>query len=126
MSGFPDPQVVEASKKINGEYLAATGGALDPYAMSAYCGVKEVARAIELAQSTDPQKTYAALMAHPDWNSPKGPAKWRIDGQVAYKYDSFIGLGLPADKRANKWDYLKIIDAYKGGSFMKPPSELGW
>lgn len=126
MSGFPDPQVVEASKKINGEYLAATGGALDPYAMSGYCGVKEVVRAIELAQSTDPQKTYAALMAHPDWNSPKGPAKWRIDGQVAYKYDSFIGLGLPANQRANKWDYLKIIDAYKGGSFMKPPSALGW
>ena len=62
MSGFPDPQVVEASNKISREYLAATGGALDPYAMSAYCGVKEMARAIEAAQSTDPQKTYAALM----------------------------------------------------------------
>jgi branched-chain amino acid transport system substrate-binding protein len=126
MSGFPDKQVVDGSNKINAEYIAATGQALDPYAMAAYCGVKEVARGIELAQSTDSKKIYDALMAHPDWMSPKGPAKWQIDGAVAYKYDSFIGVGLAEKERKNKWDYLKIIDSYAGGSFMKPPSELGW
>lgn len=126
MSGFPDRQVADASNKINAEYMAANGVALDPYAMSAYCGVKEMVRGIELAQSTDSEKAYAALMAHPDWMSPKGPAKWLIDGAVAYKYDSFIGQGLGEKQRKSKWDYLKIIEAYKGGSFMKSPKELGW
>lgn len=124
MSGFPDKQVVDESNKINAKYMAATGQALDPYAMAAYCGVKEVARGIELAQSTDSKKIYDALMANPDWMSPKGPAKWQIDGAVAYKYDSFIGIGIA--ERKNKWDYLKIVDYYAGGSFMKSPKELGW
>jgi len=127
MSGFPDPKVVAASNQINADYMAAYGEPLDPYAMSAYCGVKEMIRAIELAQSTDSKKAYAALMAHPDWVSGKGPAKWRKDGQVSYRNASFIGLGLGPKQRKNpKWDYVKIIDSYKGGSFMKPASALGW
>jgi branched-chain amino acid transport system substrate-binding protein len=124
MSGFSDKQVAEETSKLNSKYMAATGQALDPYAMAAYCGVKEVARGIELAQSTDSKKIYDTLMAQPDWLSPKGPAKWQIDGAVAYKYDSFIGVGLA--ERKNKWDYLKIVDHYAGGSFMKSPKELGW
>jgi hypothetical protein len=35
------------------------------------------------------------------------------------------GLG-PGERKDQKWDYVKIVDAYKGESFQKAPSELGW
>ena len=127
MSGFPDAEVVKTSNAFTARYKAAYGEPPDPYAMSAYFGVKETIRGMELAKSTDPKKAYAALMANPDWVSAKGPAKWRIDGQCAYKYYSFIGKGLGSkDRKDQKWDYVKIIDAYKGTSFQKDPSQLGW
>jgi len=127
MTGFSDPEVVEASNAVNSRYMAAYGEPMDPYVMSAYYGVKEMIRAMEVAKSTDPKKAYAALMSSPDWVSGKGPAKWRVDGQVNYKNASFIGIGLGPEERKNpKWDYVKIIDSYKGDSFQKPPSDLGW
>jgi hypothetical protein len=59
--------------------------------------------------------------------SAKGPAKWRVDGQCAYKYYSFVARGLgPSERKDQKWDYVKIIDAYKGDSFQQAPSALGW
>ncbi len=127
MSGFPDAQVVKLSNEFTANYKAKYGEPPDPYAMSAYFGVKETIRGMELAKSSDPAKAYAALMANPDWMSAKGPAKWRVDGQCAYKYYSFVAKGLgPSERKDQKWDYVKIIDAYKGDSFQKAPSELGW
>jgi branched-chain amino acid transport system substrate-binding protein len=127
MSGFGDAEVVKSSNEFTERYRAAYGEPPDPYAMSAYYGVKETIRGMELAKSTDPAKAYAALMANPDWVSAKGPAKWRIDGQAAHKYFSFIGKGLGSKERKDqKWDYVKIMDGYKGTIFQKDPSQLGW
>ncbi|RJR19956.1 MAG: hypothetical protein C4582_09750 [Desulfobacteraceae bacterium] len=127
MAGFPDQEVVKTSDAFTARYKAAYGEPPDPYAMSAYYGVKETVRAMELAKSTDPKKAYEALMANPDWVSAKGPAKWRVDGQCSYKYYSFIGKGLgPKDRKDATWDYVKIVDAYKGTSFQKDPKALGW
>ena len=127
MTGFSDPEVVKASNEFTARYRAAYGEPPDPYAMSAYYGVYEVVRAMEMAKSTNPKKAYAALMANPDWVSGKGPAKWRIDGQATYKNASFIGMGLgPKDRKDQKWDYVKITDSYMGELFQSPPSTLGW
>jgi branched-chain amino acid transport system substrate-binding protein len=126
MSGFPHPDVVQPSKAFTDAYMKTYGEPPDPYGCSAYMGVREVVRGMELAKSTDPKKAYQALMAHPDWSGPKGPAKWMIDGNPRYKYASFIGKGLGPNERKNKWDYVKIIDYYGGKYFQKTPQELGW
>ena len=57
-------------------------------------GVCEVVRGMEIAHTTNPDKVYAALMEKPDWDGPKGPATWMIDGYPRYKYFSLIGRGL--------------------------------
>jgi branched-chain amino acid transport system substrate-binding protein len=75
MSGFYDPEVIDASLEFSKKYEAAYGEPCDPYAMSAYYAVMEIVRGMELAGSTDPEKVYNALMDNPNWVSAKGPAK---------------------------------------------------
>jgi branched-chain amino acid transport system substrate-binding protein len=126
MTGFEDAEVVKLSNEFTKRYMAEYGEPPDPYGCSAYMGVKNVIRAMELAKSTDPKKAYDAMMANPKWIGPKGPATWMIDGNPRYKYASFVGLGLGADERKSKWDYVKIIDYYGGKQFQRTPAELGW
>jgi len=127
MTGFPFPEVVEAANSFTARYRAAYGEPPDPYGCSAYMGVYEIVRGMELAKSTDPKKAYDALMANPDWSGPKGPAKWMIDGNPRYKHSSFIAKGLgPQERKDQKWDYVKVIDSYRGKYFQRTPQELGW
>ncbi len=115
------------AREFTSRYRAAYGEPPDPYAASAYMGVYEVVRAMELAKSTDPEKAYNALMANPDWDSPKGQAKWMVDGNPRYKFSSFIGVGLSGSARKDpKWDYARMITFYNSKWFQKTPQELGW
>jgi branched-chain amino acid transport system substrate-binding protein len=127
MSGFPFPEVTQPANAFTAFYRSVYGEPPDPYGTSAYMGVHNAVRAMELAQSTDPKKAYEALMANPEWNGPKGPAKWMIDGNPRYKHASFMAVGLGPDKRKDmKWDYVSVIDSYRGKYFQKTPAELGW
>ncbi len=127
MSGFPYPEVAKPASEFTARYRAAYGEPPDPYGTSAYMGVYNVVRGMELAKSVEPEKVYNAIMANPDWVGPKGPAKWMIDGNSRYKHSSFIAEGLgPKQRKDMKWDYVKVIDSYRGKYFQKTPGELGW
>lgn len=131
MQGFKDEAVVKASKEFTDKYVKQYKNPPDPYAMTAYFGVKETARAMQLAKSTDPEKIYQALMAHPDWTSVKGPAKWRMDGRPMYKYFTWIVEGKAAGSRSGdrydpSYDYAKIIDVFEGESFAPTLKEEGY
>jgi branched-chain amino acid transport system substrate-binding protein len=127
MTGFADPEVVKISSEFSKKFQQAYNQPPDPYGMSAYMGVQEMVRAMELAKSTDSKKAYEALMASPEWVGPKGPAKWMVDGNPRFKYPAFIGRGLGAAERKDpKWDYVKIVDFYSGELYQKPPEQLGW
>ena len=127
LTGFKDEAVVKAAKEFTDKYRAAYNIPPDPYGMMAYYGITETVRAIELSNSTDPKKMYDALMAKPEFNTAKGPAKWRIDGRPAYKYNSWIVEGKgPKDRKDPKYDYAKIIDVYEGDQFLPTVKELGW
>ncbi|MCP4109331.1 MAG: hypothetical protein GY749_28035 [Desulfobacteraceae bacterium] len=59
---------------------------------------------MELAKSAEPGKVYNAIMVNPDWEGPKVPAKWMIDGSPRYKHSSFIAKGLgPKERKDMKW-----------------------
>ena len=131
MRGFKDEAVVKASQEFTDKYVKAYKNPPDPYAMTAYFGVKEVARAIQLAKSTDPLKVYEALMANPDWTGVKGPATWRKDGRPMYKYFTWIVEGKGAGARKSdrydaSYDYAKIIDVYEGTAFAPTLEEEGY
>jgi branched-chain amino acid transport system substrate-binding protein len=131
MTGFKDEAIVKESGEFNAKYVKAYGEPPDPFCVPAYCSVKEIARAIELAQSTDPVKMYQALMANPVWTSPKGEAKWREDGRCMYKYFDFIVEGKSPDERKSggpeaKNDFGKVVDAFSGEAFAPTLKELGY
>ena len=127
LEGFKDAEVVKSAKEFTDRYMKAYGEPPDPYGMTAYDGAMETLRAMELSNSMDPAKMYAALMAKPDFKSAKGPAKWRVDGRPQYKYNSWIVEGKgPAARKHPKWDYAKIIDVYAGDAFLPTVKEMGW
>lgn len=127
MTGFPYPEVAKPANAFTARYRAVYGEPPDPYGTSAYMGVYEVIRGMELAGSIEPKKVYKALMANPDWKGPKGPAKWLIYGTPRYKHSSFIARGLgPKERKDMKWDYVKVIDSYRGEFAQKTAAELGW
>ncbi|MBI5302049.1 MAG: ABC transporter substrate-binding protein [Chloroflexi bacterium] len=131
MRGFSDADVVKASEEFVTKWMQGRKEPPDPYAMSTYYGVMEIARAMELSKSTDPDKMYAALMDNPDWKGAKGPAKWRKDGAVVYKYSTWIVAGKGAAERKSdrydaKFDFAKIVDVYSGDAFVPPLSAMGY
>jgi branched-chain amino acid transport system substrate-binding protein len=127
LTGFKDEAVVKAAKEFTEKYKAEYKIQPDPYGMMAYFGVTETLRAMELANSTDPKKMYEALMAKPEFTTAKGPAKWRVDGRPAYKYNSWIVEGKgPKVRKDPKYDYAKVIDVYEGEIFLPKVKEMGW
>ncbi len=127
MEGLKDEEVVNATKELTDEWISAIGSPPDAYAMAAWLGVMETVRGMERGQSTDPEKVYNALMENPEFNSPKGPATWRVDGTPAYKYWAFIleGKG-PGTRKDARFDFGKVLDAYEGEEFLVPLEDLGW
>lgn len=124
--GVTDPEVAKLTEAFVKKYEAKFGGPPDPYIMTAYYGSKEIVRAIELSGSTEPDKMYGALMKNPAFTTAKGPATWRVDGRPRYKYNAWIITGLPADKRASKNHWGKIVDAHSGDAFLPDLKTLGW
>ncbi len=131
MRGFRDAEVVAASEAFVSRWMNAQKEPPDPYAMSTYYGVKETVRAMELAQSTDPKKMAAALLAHPEWKGAKGPAKWREDGACIYRYSTWIVEGKGEAERKEtrypaKFDYARVVDVYAGDAFVPSLKDLGY
>jgi branched-chain amino acid transport system substrate-binding protein len=131
MSGFPDEGLIQGTNEFVSKYAKAYGEPPDPFSVPAYFSMKEVARAMELAQSTDPVKMYEALMANPVWTSAKGEGKWRQDGRCMYKYFVFIVEGKGPDERkggafGSKYDFGRIVDAISGEASVPTPKELGY
>ncbi len=131
MTGFNDEAVVKASNEFVANYAKAYGEPPDPFCVPAYYAVKEIVRAMELAQTTDPVKMYEALMANPVWTGAKGEAKWRKDGRCMYKYFDWIVEGKGPDERKagifdSKYDFGKIVDAFSGEAFAPTLQELGY
>jgi branched-chain amino acid transport system substrate-binding protein len=130
MTGFGDGEVVKDSNEFASKYATEYGEPPDPFAVPAYFAVREIARAIELAQSTDPTKMYDALMANPVWTSAKGEGKWRRDGRCMYKYFDFVIQGKGPDERKSgpesKYDFGKVVDAFSGEAFAPSLKDLGY
>ncbi len=126
MSGTSDPEVAKLTAEFVKKYQARFGAPPDPYIMTAYFGAKEIIRAIETSGSAEPDKMYAALMKNPNFNTAKGPATWRADGRPRYKYNAWIITGLPAEKRASKFHWGRIVEAHSGDAFLPDVKALGW
>jgi branched-chain amino acid transport system substrate-binding protein len=126
LEGFDDPEVVKAGKTFVEQYEKLYGEPPDPYAGMTYVACKELARGIELAQSTEPKKIAEAIMKSPEFPSMKGPGKWREDHQPIFKYGAFVVVGKGASERKGKWDLVKVIGAYTGDDYLPSLQSEGY
>jgi branched-chain amino acid transport system substrate-binding protein len=126
MKGFADPAIVKASDAFTQKFMKEYNHPPDPYAAMAYIGIKEAVRGIELAQSTDPSAISRAIMAHPKFDSMKGPGVWRADHQPLFKYGAFVVEGKGQKERRNKDDLVKIIGVYTGEEYLPVLKDLGY
>jgi branched-chain amino acid transport system substrate-binding protein len=126
LSGLKDPATENAVSGIAKKYLKEFGDMPDTFAIYTYIAMMETLRGVQAANSVDPAKVSKAIMDKPEFTSPKGPGKWRIDGRPDYKYAYFIMDGKGSKARKDKYDLCKVVEAYQGPELCLSLKEMGW
>lgn len=127
LSGFQDKEIASQGAAFSEKFRKVYGYPPDPYSAMAYIGTKEALRGLSLAQSSDPEKIAKAVMAKPTFDSMKGKGTWRADHQPIFKYNAFVVVGKSAEERKDqKWDLVKVIDAYTGEDYLPSLEMLGY
>ncbi len=127
LSDFPDKDVAKSAKEFTDLYRGKYNKPPDAYATIAYIAYMEMFRGFEAAKSFDPKKVSAALMANKgQFNSVKGPAKWRDDHAAEYKHAAFLVKGKGPKEQKNEWDLFKVMGSVGGESVMPTLKSLGY
>jgi branched-chain amino acid transport system substrate-binding protein len=80
----------------------------DAYGAYGYSGVKEVARGVTLAKSTDSDAVAKALRANREYDHYKGKQYWRACDNKAFQ-DLWIVKGREAAKVKGEWGYFEVV-----------------
>ena len=84
-------------------------------------------RAFEAAGSFDPLKIASAILGDKrEFNTMKGPAKWREDHQAVYKYATFLVKGKGPREQKHAWDLFNVVGYQGGESVMPTLKSLGY
>jgi branched-chain amino acid transport system substrate-binding protein len=127
LADFEDKEVAKSAKEFTELYQAKYKTPPDAYATIAYTAFTEMFRGFEAAKSFEPKKVSAALMANKgEFNSVKGPAKWREDHAAVYKYAAFLVKGKGPGEQKHEWDLFKVVGYQGGDSVMPTLKSLGY
>jgi branched-chain amino acid transport system substrate-binding protein len=127
LANFPDQEVAKSAKEFTDLYRAKYNRPPDAYAAIAYIAYMEMFRGFETAKSFDPLKVSAAVMANKgQFNSVKGPARWREDHAAEYKHAAFLVKGKGAKEQKNEWDLFTVMGSVGGESVMPSLKSLGY
>jgi len=127
LSDFPDKEVAKSAKEFTDLYRAKYNRPPDAYAAIAYIAYMEMFRGFEAAKSFDPQKVSTALLANNgQFNSVKGPARWRQDHAAEYKHAAFLVRGKGAKDQKNEWDLFTVLGSVGGEAVMPTLTSLGY
>jgi ABC-type branched-subunit amino acid transport system substrate-binding protein len=120
LTGFEDKEVAKSAKTFTDLYQAKYNKPPDAYTAIGYVAYTEMFRAFEAAGTFDPLKIASALLGDKrEFNTMKGPAKWREDHQAVYKYATFLVRGKGPGEQKHAWDLFKVV-GYQGGDAMMP------
>ncbi|MGP0092437.1 MAG: ABC transporter substrate-binding protein [Xanthobacteraceae bacterium] len=127
LSGFEDKEVAKSAQEFTDLYRAKYQTPPDSYAAIAYIAYMEMFRGFEAAKSLDPQKVSAALLANNgEFNSVKGPAKWRQDHSAVFKYAAFLVKGKGPGEQKNEWDLFTVMGSLGGEAVLPTLRSLGY
>jgi ABC-type branched-subunit amino acid transport system substrate-binding protein len=124
---FADKDVAKSAKEFTDLYRAKYNRPPDAYASIAYIAYTEMFRGFEAAKSFDPKKVSAALMTNKgQFNSVKGPARWREDHAAEYKHAAFLVKGKGPKEQKHEWDLFTVMGSVGGESVMPTLKSLGY
>ncbi|MGC8602640.1 MAG: ABC transporter substrate-binding protein [Desulfomonilaceae bacterium] len=126
LTGFPDEAIVKQGAEFSSRFEKVFGYPPDPYSAMAYIGTREALRGLSLARTNDPKAVAKAIVDNPTFESMKGQGSWRQDHEPIFKYNAFVVIGKEAKDRKNKWDLVKVIDAYTGEDYLPSLKMLGY
>jgi ABC-type branched-subunit amino acid transport system substrate-binding protein len=127
LSEFKDKEVARSAQEFTQLYRAKYNAPPDAYAAIAYTAYMEMFRGFEAAKSFDAQKVSAALMTGGgNFDTVKGPAKWREDHSAVYKYAAFLVKGKGPAEQKNEWDLFTVMGAMGGEAVMPTLKSLGY
>jgi branched-chain amino acid transport system substrate-binding protein len=127
LADFADKDVAKSAKEFADLYRAKYNKPPDAYAAIAYIAYSEMFRGFETAKSFDPHKVSAAVLANKgQFNSIKGPARWREDHAAEYKYAAFLVKGKGAKEQKNEWDLFTVMGGVGGEAVLPTLKSLGY
>ena len=127
LSDFPDKDIAKSAREFTELFRAKYGTPPDAYATIAYVAYTEMFRGFEAAKSFDPTKVSAVLMANNgEFNTVKGPARWREDHSAVYKYAAFLVKGKGPGEQKSEWDLFSVLGAMGGDDVMPTLKSLGY
>ena len=86
----------------------------------------EMFRGFEAAKSFDALKVAAALSSGGEFDTVKGPAKWRQDHAAVYKHAAFLVRGKEPGERKSEWDLFSVMGSLGGERVMPDLTSLGY
>ena len=127
LASLPDKEVAKSAREFTDLYRAKYNKPPDAYATIAYIAYMEMFRGFEAANSFDPKKVSAALMANKgQFNSVKGPALWRADHSAEFKHAAFLVKGKGPREQKNEWDLFTVVGSVGGSSVLPTLKSLGY
>ena len=127
LSSFEDRDTARSAQEFTELFRAKYQTPPDAYAAIAYIAYMEMFRGFEAAKSFDPRKVSAALMAGTgDFNTVKGPARWRQDHEAVYKHAAFLVKGKGPAEQKGEWDLFTVMGSLGGESVMPTLKSLGY
>jgi branched-chain amino acid transport system substrate-binding protein len=127
LATFADKEVAKSAKEFTDLYRAKYGRPPDAYAAIAYIAYMEMFRGFEEAKSFDPAKVSAVMRSNNgNFNTLKGPARWREDHAAEYKHAAFLVKGKGAKDQKNEWDLFTVINSVGGDQVMPSLKSLGY
>ena len=127
LSEFPDKEVANSAREFTELFRAKYQTPPDAYAAIAYIAYMEMFRGFEAAKSFDAAKVSAALTASKgEFDTVKGPARWREDHAAVYKYAAFLVKGKGPGEQKSEWDLFSVLGAMGGEQVMPTLKSLGY
>jgi branched-chain amino acid transport system substrate-binding protein len=127
LSNFEDKEAAKSAQEFTELFRSKYGTPPDAYAAIAYIAYMELFRGFEAAKSLDAKKVSEALMSGTaEFNTIKGPAKWRQDHAAVYKHAAFLVKGKAGEERKNEWDVFSVVGSQGGDEVMPTLKSLGY
>lgn len=127
LANFADKEIAKSSKDFADQYRAKYGRPPDAYAAIAFIAYLEMFRGFEESKSFDPVKVSAVMRTNNgNFNTLKGPARWREDHAAEYKYAAFLVKGKGPKEQKHEWDLFHVINGLGGDQVMPTLKSLGY